>query len=557
MLPQIVCAFVLIWSMGFVAQEDIDKSGTLPARQSDAEKIKTLAASARANKSAAPEKSVEDGRLALDLLSRSPDRAIKISILNDLSVALIAMGRLQAALDYNNQSMILARKSENKAKIVTACNIKGRIFRRLAEYDKALAAATEGLEISRTLDDRKHEAVMLNALGIIYRRLGDYNKALDYYVQSMEIEKELGDRSGIARMKHNIGIIYKKLGDYSQALENYHQSLEIKKEIGQRKDVDNTLNNIGNVYEEQGNFEAALKSHLQALHIREKTGNRSKICTSKINIAVVYDELGEFEKALAQAESALQIAQELEHKSLIAWSHQILASVFRKMERLPEALEQAGRSHDIAREINSKELVKDALLELSDVYAAKGDFGKALDFYKEHKSVNDSIFDRALHEKVAEFQTVFEKEQELALLKMSNENKALELQKEVVLREAANEKNALELQKEVLLRNASLAVVALTLILGIVAISRSRLKRKAHENLATAHAELEQAMSEIKRLSGLIPICANCKKIRDDEGYWQQIEDFVCSHSEATFSHGICPHCADMLYPMAGTALLQ
>ena len=56
--------------------------------------------------------------------------------------------------------------------------------------------------------------------------------------------------------------------------------------------------------------------------------------------------------------------------------------------------------------------------------------------------------------------------------------------------------------------------------------------------------ELQQALAEVKRLSGMLPICSRCKKIRDDTGYWQQIEDYVRQHSEADFTHGYCPQCA-------------
>lgn len=63
------------------------------------------------------------------------------------------------------------------------------------------------------------------------------------------------------------------------------------------------------------------------------------------------------------------------------------------------------------------------------------------------------------------------------------------------------------------------------------------------------HQEKEKALSEIKVLSGLLPICASCKKIRDDSGYWKQIEFYIRDHSEADFSHGICPDCAKKLYP--------
>ncbi|MFA5728840.1 MAG: hypothetical protein WC957_05385 [Candidatus Neomarinimicrobiota bacterium] len=62
-------------------------------------------------------------------------------------------------------------------------------------------------------------------------------------------------------------------------------------------------------------------------------------------------------------------------------------------------------------------------------------------------------------------------------------------------------------------------------------------------------AELTEALANIKQLKGLIPICASCKKIRDDEGYWNEVEAYIGQHSEAEFSHGICPDCAQKLYP--------
>ena len=61
--------------------------------------------------------------------------------------------------------------------------------------------------------------------------------------------------------------------------------------------------------------------------------------------------------------------------------------------------------------------------------------------------------------------------------------------------------------------------------------------------------ELQVALEKVKVLSGLIPICANCKQIRDDKGYWNQIEAYISKHSDAQFSHGICPDCVKKLYP--------
>lgn len=73
--------------------------------------------------------------------------------------------------------------------------------------------------------------------------------------------------------------------------------------------------------------------------------------------------------------------------------------------------------------------------------------------------------------------------------------------------------------------------------------------KKSENALRQERDNLEQALSEVKKLSGLLPICASCKKIRDDQGYWTEIEGYIESHSEADFSHGICPECMKKLYP--------
>lgn len=67
--------------------------------------------------------------------------------------------------------------------------------------------------------------------------------------------------------------------------------------------------------------------------------------------------------------------------------------------------------------------------------------------------------------------------------------------------------------------------------------------------LRLLNAELQTALDQVKRLSGLLPICASCKKIRDDQGYWTEVEIYILEHSEAELTHGICPDCAKRLYP--------
>lgn len=74
-------------------------------------------------------------------------------------------------------------------------------------------------------------------------------------------------------------------------------------------------------------------------------------------------------------------------------------------------------------------------------------------------------------------------------------------------------------------------------------------KKQLQAKMEQTIADLEKALAEIKTLKGFLPICASCKKIRDDKGYWNQIEAYISDHTEVEFTHGLCPDCAKQLYP--------
>jgi response regulator RpfG family c-di-GMP phosphodiesterase len=76
-------------------------------------------------------------------------------------------------------------------------------------------------------------------------------------------------------------------------------------------------------------------------------------------------------------------------------------------------------------------------------------------------------------------------------------------------------------------------------------LSLSLLRRQ----LEKKNSKLQKALDEIKILQGIIPICASCKNVRDDKGYWDRVEIYISKHSEAEFSHSICPNCTKALYP--------
>jgi hypothetical protein len=94
---------------------------------------------------------------------------------------------------------------------------------------------------------------------------------------------------------------------------------------------------------------------------------------------------------------------------------------------------------------------------------------------------------------------------------------------------------------EYIITSCVFVCIALVVPLWIIIRDISRLEKTT--------ARLQKALDNIKTLEGLLPMCANCKNIRDDDGYWQQVEVYIRDHSEAKLSHSICPDCATKLYP--------
>lgn len=91
--------------------------------------------------------------------------------------------------------------------------------------------------------------------------------------------------------------------------------------------------------------------------------------------------------------------------------------------------------------------------------------------------------------------------------------------------------------------------VILMVCFGIYAFRRWQEALVWQKGLGQKNSELQKALKEVKTLEGILPICASCKRIRDGEGRWHQVEVYVRDHTDADFSHGLCPDCAQKLYP--------
>ncbi|MEN8154594.1 MAG: hypothetical protein ABFR75_11295 [Acidobacteriota bacterium] len=109
----------------------------------------------------------------------------------------------------------------------------------------------------------------------------------------------------------------------------------------------------------------------------------------------------------------------------------------------------------------------------------------------------------------------------------------------------------ISIKKEILLTQR-INLISFTILAWIVSRYLFSMKVREYQNSKERDNlifELKEALENVKTLSGLLPICSNCKKIRDDKGYWNHLETYIHEHSDAAFSHSICPECEKSIYP--------
>lgn len=156
------------------------------------------------------------------------------------------------------------------------------------------------------------------------------------------------------------------------------------------------------------------------------------------------------------------------------------------------------------------------LEQMSHIYASEGNYKAAWKLFLEHRAVQDSLMNAQISKRVASIQLQNQIEQQAV------ENERLQRENKIK-----------DLQLERSRSRMFLMLVIMLFIIGVIIVIVYVYRKKM----------------QIKTLRGLIPICSHCKKIRNDQGYYEQLEQYISTHSDAQFSHGICNDCLKEHYP--------
>ena len=294
----------------------------------------------------------------------------------------------------------------------------------------------------------KSQGKALSNIGYIYQDEDKFVRALDYFEKALALQDKIKDKQGAAVSLNNIGFVYESLGDIPMALEKYNESLNLKMEIGNELGVSQTLYNLSVIYRDQNDLEFALKNAQESMAIREKWNDSLLMAESYNQLALIhdlkgdsekfitymlgalkifdhfghkrgsravinslglhYDEEGDTVKALEYYNQALIIAEENGFKSDISRVLINIAALELKKKNFQKAEETALSGLQIAQEVGIPELIDRQAKLLSLIYEETGRNGNALEMYKLHVKMNDSVVNQENRDMMVRQQTKYE-----------------------------------------------------------------------------------------------------------------------------------------------------
>lgn len=371
----------------------------------------------------------------LALLKTKPADTVLINTYNELNwetfeISLFdtAIYFVDKALELENNILKKEKPGSQLYKRVTEYKAVSLMYRAgtnlsLSNFPEALSDNRLALDVFKQLGDKEGVANSLFGIGGVYKNMGYYPEALQNHFAALKIRDSLNDKRSIAASYNNIGSIYKALKNYDKSLEYMLRSLQIKKETGDRKGMGNSYNNIANIYAIRKDFDAALKNHLIALQIRTEASDKRGIGVSNENLGNLYAEKGELERSIEYFTTALKIYKEINDRSGISTVLISFCDVYMRMNKLDDAEKNGLEGLLIAREIGELDNVRLAFENLSETLNKKGDFKKALHYYKNFIMVRDSLMNEENTKKSVQSEMQYEFDKKEAATKAEQEKK--------------------------------------------------------------------------------------------------------------------------------------
>lgn len=418
-------------------------------------------------------------------------------------------GKMDSASYCVNKLIAISAKAPDDIKVQTNFNTAlGLYHKKNGDVKSALPyslAAIKYIERNPNATKANIAGQWLNA-GNVYEGLGDYNNAMKVTLKALDLFEEADNKLGEAYCYNNISGYFNKLKQFGNALKYAQMSLEIKTTLGDKRGALTSMQNIASAYHGMNNLSRAIERYDAIIKMAAQEKLPSEECTANYNIAKILVQQKKPEEARRYFERSKEIALQIENKLLAANADMDLSALTRSADSLYQREKLLKSSLQTFQIVGDRDREGDVYKRMSDFYASKNDFEKALEYINKHHAIKDSITGEnvLLQMKALEEQySSAKKEKEIELLK-----KDKELQSQNIFNQR-------------LMTGAAVGLLVFTL-LGIgFWINRNRLQQRMKELelrnriAADLHDEVGSSLSSIHMLSQMVAQPGNESVNRD------------------------------------------
>ncbi len=377
-------------------------------------------------------------------------------------------------------------KKGNSRQLFESLYTRGSLKMRAGSYKSALDDFRKARDISDSLNMKVSEASCSNLMGNAYLYMSMPEKALECYFSALKLYEVLRKKSVQSVIYLNMGNIDWFEGDYERAEENYVKGAKLSRGKD-KKNKSLCLIGIGNIRLAKGLTDQALKFYKKAAETVDQR-DYTTIAMIANNIGETYRRKKQWDKSLENlyfSYNTLKKAKIALHRAETLCT---IGDVFIETGEYSLALKYLKKSLAIAEKIKSLSLKKDVFYSLSLLHEKSGDAKSAVSFYKKHMEVKEKLYEKKKKDSLSEMEMRFEVEKNDSFLDIL---------------------------------------------------------RQKNRELTFVNERLKETLEQLKVLNGLIPICAWCKRIRNDRGYWEKLEKYIEEHSLAKTVNILCPDCAE------------
>jgi len=350
------------------------------------------------------EESVGQYASALKLTS---DEHVKIELLNKLGAACSASGKVQRALEYYRQALLLSQKNSDRNAEARSLTNLGKVSYDRNDIKTALEFLNQSLTIWRSIGDVNAQAETLKYLGYAHTDLSELPTALEYHQQALALCRQVHELHCEAENTNATGLIYALMGEREKAIENYSAAEKVFRSCGDRHGLITALNGRGAVYAAIGS-ERALDCHQEALRLSREIGDLQGQVVALRFLGTTYRALADrsgsiqneqtteqsYNRAVECHNEALKLSQELKDRRIEAYILQELGSVYSSLNRKSEARNFYQRALALSRITSDRRGEAISLDSLGTIAASLKQKDEALSYLRKALTLSQAAGDR-------------------------------------------------------------------------------------------------------------------------------------------------------------------